>query len=277
MKRNNKRKNQSRAFCEMRYKFNKARRMKALETIQENMNFVDCYDAKGNYLGVANETISANGNGTIPNKDFITAYQTCKYEWLKEFNKHHGTTSEFCKERSIKGFKRKRPWYVLLKRDSVTIESSKKVKKLNHTELMEGYVQHKLHKWEQKHPCPVKKDDLFYSQQYPIWEQEKQSAEERLRDLVINKYTNKLLLVGRFETSESKYEEHEVAKIVDKFGETVKSGGVNNLPVESKVMRKAQHMTNITKKKHPKCVCTNLRDHKKQRGRILLPKIAAAA
>ena len=277
MKRNNKRKNQSRAFCEMRYKFNKARRMKALEVIQENMNFVDCYDAKGNYLGVANEAISTSGNGTIPDKGFITAYQTRKYEWLKEFNKHHGTTSEFCKEHGIKGLKRKRPWYVLLKRDSVAIESSRKVKKLNHTELMEGYVQHKLHKWEQKHPCPVEKDDLFYAQQYPIWEQEKQSAEERLRDLVINKYTNKLLLVGRFETSESKYEEHEVAKIVDKFGEAVKSGGVNNLSVNSKVMRKAQHMTNITKKKHPKCVCTNLRDHKKQRGRILLPKIAAAA
>lgn len=277
MKRNNKRKNQSRAFCEMRYKFNKARRMKALEVIQENMNFVDCYDAEGNYLGVANEAISTSGNGTMPDKGFITAYQTRKYEWLEEFNKHHGTTSEFCKEHGIKGLKRKRPWYVLLKRDSVAIESSKKVKKLNHTELMEGYVQHKLQKWEQKHPCPVEKDDLFYAQQYPIWEQEKQSAEERLRDLVINKYTNKLLLVGRFETSESKYEEHEVAKIVDKFGETVKSGGVNNLSVESKVMRKAQHMTNITKKKHPKCVCTNLRDHKKQRGRILLPKIAAAA
>ena len=277
MKRNNKRKNQSRAFCEMRYKFNKARRMKALEVIQEDMNFVDCYDAKGNYLGVANEAISTSGNGTIPDKGFITAYQTRKYEWLEEFNKHHGTTSEFCKEHGIKGLKRKRPWYVLLKRDSVAIESSKKVKKLNHTELMEGYVQRKLQKWEQKHPCPVEKDDLFYAQQYPIWEQEKQSAEERLRDLVINKYTNKLLLIGRFETSESKYEEHEVAKIVDKFGETVKFGGVNKLPVESKVMRKAQHITNITKKKHPKCVCTNLRDRKKQRGRILLPKIAAAA
>ena len=277
MKRNNKRKNQSRAFCEMRYKFNKARRMKALEAIQENMNFVDCYDAKGNYLGVANEDISESGNCTIPDKGFITAYQTHKYEWLEDFNKHHGTTSEFCKKHGIKGFKRKRPWYVLLKRDSVAIESSKKVKKLNHTELMEGYVQHKLQKWEKKHPCPVKKDDLFYSQQYPIWEQEKQSAEERLRDLVINKYTNKLSLIGRFEIDDNKYEELEVAKITDKFSETVKAGGVNNLSVESKVMRKAQHMTNITKKRHPKCVCTNLRDHKKQRGRILLPKMAAAA
>lgn len=277
MKRNNKRKNQSRAFCEMRYKFNKARRMKALETIQGNMNFVDCYDAKGNYLGVANEAISANGNGTIPDKGFITAYQTRKHEWLKEFNKHHGTTSEFCKEHCIKGIKRKKPWYMLTKRDSIAIESSRKVKKINHTELMEGYVQHKLKKWEAKNPCPVEKDDLFYEQQYPEWAAKRQKAEEYLRDVVINKYTNKLSLIGRFEIDDNKYEELEVAKIADKFSETVKAGGVNNLSVESKVMRKAQHMTNITKKRHPKCVCTNLRDHKKQRGRILLPKIAIAA
>ena len=277
MKRNNKRKNQSRAFCEMRYKFNKARRMKALETIQENMNLVDCYDAKGNYLGVANEAISTNGNGTIPDKGFITAYQTRKHEWLKEFNKHLNATSEFCKKHGIKGIKRKKPWYLLLKRDSIAIESSRKVKKLNHTELMEGYVQHKLKKWEAKNPCPVEKDDLFYEQQYPEWAAKRQKAEEYLRDVVINKYTNKLSLVGRFEIDDNKYEELEVAKITDKFSETVKAGGVNNLSVESKVMRKAQHMTNITKKKHPKCVCTNLRDHKKQRGRILLPKIAIAA
>ena len=277
MKRNNKRKNQSRAFCEMRYKFNKARRMKALETIQENMNFVDCYDAKGNYLGVANEAISTNGNGTIPDKGFITAYQTRKHEWLKEFNKHLNATSEFCKKHGIKGIKRKKPWYLLLKRDSIAIESSRKVKKINHTELMEGYVQHKLKKWEAKNPCPVEKDDLFYEQQYPEWAAKRQKAEEYLRDVVINKYTNKLSLVGRFEIDDNKYEELEVAKITDKFSETVKAGGVNNLSVESKVMRKAQHMTNITKKKHPKCVCTNLRDHKKQRGRILLPKIAIAA
>ena len=277
MKRNNKRKNQSRAFCEMRYKFNKARRMNALETIQENMNFVDCYDAKGNYLGVANEAISTNGNGTIPDKGFITAYQTRKHEWLKEFNKHLNATSEFCKKHGIKGIKRKKPWYLLLKRDSIAIESSRKVKKINHTELMEGYVQHKLKKWEAKNPCPVEKDDLFYEQQYPEWAAKRQKAEEYLRDVVINKYTNKLSLVGRFEIDDNKYEELEVAKITDKFSETVKAGGVNNLSVESKVMRKAQHMTNITKKKHPKCVCTNLRDHKKQRGRILLPKIAIAA
>lgn len=264
-------------YCNHNYQKNEERRKEALKVFKKNMNFVDCYDAEGNYLGVANEAISANGNGVIPDKGFIKAYQTRKYEWLEEFNKNHGTTSEFCKEHGIKGFKRKRPWYVLLKRDSVTTESSKKVKKLNHTELMEGYVQHKLKKWEAKNPCPVEKDDLFYEQQYPEWAVKRQKAEEYLRDVVINKYANKLSLVGRFEIDDNKYEEFEVAKITDKFGEIAKAGGVNNLSVESKVMRKAQYMTNITKKRHPKCVCTNLRDYKKQRGRILLPKMAIAA
>ena len=209
--------------------------------------------------------------------DFALAYQMRKKEWLENFNKHRGTTSKFCKEHGIKGIKRKKPWYILPKRDSIAIESSRKIKKINHTELMEGYVQHKLKKWETKNPCPVEKDDLFYEQQYPEWAAKRQKAEEYLRDVVINKYTNKLSLIGRFEIDDNKYEELEVAKIADKFSETVKAGGVNNLSVESKVMRKAQYMTNITKKRHPKCVCTNLRDHKKQRGRILLPKIAIAA
>lgn len=275
MKRNNKRKNQSRAFCEMRYKFNEARRMKELEVIQENMNFVDCYDAKGNYLGVANEAISTNGNGIISDKGFIKAYQTRKYEWLKEFNKHHGTTSEFCKEHGIKGLKHKRPWYVLFKRDSVAIESRRKVKKLNHIELMEGYVQHKLQKWERKHPCPVKKDDLFYSQQYPVWKAKKDSAEEHIRNLIVAKY-DKLQLVGRFSSANELFHEQEIAQIRDN-GETAKHGGVNNLPETSKVMKTARIITNKVKAKRGNLICTNLKDHKKQRGRILLPNMKVAA
>ena len=275
MKRNNKRKNQSRAFCEMRYKFNEARRMEALEAIQENMNFVDCYDAEGNYLGVANEAISTNGNGVIPDKGFIKAYQTRKYEWLEKFNKHRGTTSEFCKEHGIKGFKRKKPWYILLKRDSIKIESRRKVKKLNHIELMEGYVQHKLQKWERKHPCPVKKDDLFYSQQYPVWKAEKDSAEEHIRNLIVAKY-DKLQLIGRFSSTNELFHEQEIAQIRDN-GETIKHGGVNNLPETSKVMKTARIITNKVKAKRGNLICTNLKDHKKQRGRILLPNMKVAA
>lgn len=96
--------------------------------------------------------------------DCVEDYRDIKEKWLKDFNKSHGTTSKFCKEHGIHGLRRKRPWFILLKRDFIKIESRRKVTKLNRTELMEGYVQHKLQKWERKNPCPVKKDDLFYAE-----------------------------------------------------------------------------------------------------------------
>ena len=201
--------------------------------------------------------------------DCVKAYRDIKEKWLEDFNKSHGTTSVFCKEYNIHGLKRKRPWFILLKRDSIKFESRKKVKKLNRTELMEGYVQHKLQKWERKHPCPVKKDDLFYSQQFPIWEAERVAAEERIRDLVVAKY-DKLSLVGRFQHSDDKFSEQEVAQIKDN-GETAKHGGVNNLPENSKVIKMARKETNKVKAKRSNLVCTNLKDHRKKTGRILLP------
>lgn len=210
--------------------------------------------------------------------DCVEAYRDIKEKWLKDFNKSHGTTSKFCKEHGIHGLRRKRPWLLLIKRDSIKFESRKKVKKLNRTELMEGYVQHKLQKWERKHPCPVKKDDLFYSQQFPVWEAERVAAEERIRDLVVAKY-DKLQLVGRFQHSDDKFSEQEVAQIKDN-GETIKYGGVNYLPKSSKVMKAAYKETNKVKAKRSNLVCTNLKDHRKKTGRILLPnanKMRAAA
>lgn len=204
--------------------------------------------------------------------DYVEDYRDIKEKWLKDFNKSHGTTSKFCKEHCIHGLSRKKPWFILLKRDSTTIESRRKTTKLNRTELMEGYVRHKLQKWERKHPCPVKTDDLFYSQQFPVWEAEKNAAEERIRDLVVAKY-DKLSLVGRFEASNELYKEREIAQIKDN-GETAKHGGVNNLPEDSKVMKKARSVTNKTKAKTKTLICTNLKDHRKKTGRILLPGVS---
>lgn len=201
--------------------------------------------------------------------DCVEAYRDIKEKWLQDFNKSHGTTSVFCKEHAIHGLKRKKPWFLLLKRDSIKFESRKKVKKLNRTELMEGYVQHKLQKWERKHPCPVKKDDLFYSQQFPVWEAERVAAEERIRDLVVAKY-DKLQLIGRFSSTDELFHEQEIAQIKDN-GETAKYGGVNKLPEHSKVMKMARKETNKVKAKRSNLVCTNLKDHRKKTGRILLP------
>ena len=210
--------------------------------------------------------------------DCVEAYRDIKEKWLKDFNKSHGTTSMFCKEHVIHGLRRKKPWFLLLKRDLIKFESRKKVKKLNRTELMEGYVQHKLQKWERKHPCPVKKDDLFYSQQFPVWEAERVAAEERIRDLVVAKY-DKLQLIGRFSSTDELFHEQEIAQIKDN-GETTKYGGVNKLPEHSKVMKMARKETNKVKAKRSNLVCTNLKDHRKKTGRILLPnanKMRAAA
>lgn len=202
-------------------------------------------------------------------EDCVSAYRDIKWAWLDEFNKSHGTTSMFCKEHHIHGLKRRRPWFILLKRDSCNIEQTRKVKRLNHIELLEGYVQHKLQKWERKHPCPVQKDDLFYAQQFPVWKAQKNAAEEHIRDLIVAKY-DKLHLVGRFKSSEEKFQEQEIAQIKDN-GDTVKYGGVNNLPEHSKVIKMARKETNKVKAKRGNLVCTNLRDHRRKTGRILLP------
>ena len=202
-------------------------------------------------------------------EDYVSAYRDVKWAWLDEFDKHHGTTHKFCKEHGIHGLKRKRPWFLLLKRDSNAIESRVACKKINRIELMEGYVQHKLTKWIKKNPCPVKKDDLFYAQQFPVWEAQKNAAEERIRDLVVAKY-DKLPLVGRFKSSEEKFQEQEIAQIKDN-GDTVKYGGVNNLPEHSKIIKMAHKKTNKVKAKRGNLVCTTLKDHRRKTGRILLP------
>lgn len=204
-------------------------------------------------------------------EDCVSAYRDIKWAWLDKFDKHHGTTHKFCKEYHIKGFKRKRPWFLLLKRDSIAIESRVQIKTLNRTELMEGYVQHKLNKWIKKNPCPVKEDDIFYSQQFPVWEAEKNAIEEHIRNLIVAKY-DKLSLVGRFKSSEESFKEQEIAQIKDN-GDTVKYGGINNLPEHSKIIKTARKETNKVKAKRGNLVCTNLRDHRKKTGRILLPNV----
>ena len=72
--------------------------------------------------------------------DCVEDYRDIKEKWLKDFNKSHGTTSKFCKKHGIHGLRRKRPWFILLKRNSVEIESRRQVTKFNRIELMEGYV-----------------------------------------------------------------------------------------------------------------------------------------
>lgn len=143
---------------------------------------------------------------------------------------------------------------------------------------MEQVVQHKFAKWEKKNPCPVKENqnppDIFEQEYIVPWKAEREQALERIRDFVVSMY-DKLPLTGRFQTSKNgteTYQEEKVAEIKDINGEGHK---INELKRdESKLLKRAQKKTDEVKAKRPNLVCTNLKDHKRNRGRIILPKAA---
>lgn len=150
--------------------------------------------------------------------------------------------------------------------------------KLNKVEYMEKLVEHKTAKWERKNPCPVYSPDLFYSREEfnkdeEKWKQLRETMKERFRDFVVSIY-DPLPLTGRFviaKENSATYQEEKVAELKDINGEGHK---VNDLPKDSKLIKKAQKVTNETKAKRPNLVATNLKDHKRQKGRIILPQAA---
>lgn len=139
-------------------------------------------------------------------------------------------------------------------------------KKMSREEYMEKLVQHKLAKWERKNPKPA---DIF-EKNIKEWEQERSIAEERLRDFVISIY-DKLNLIGRFKINENKSKEELVAELKDINGDGHR---VNDVSETAPLLKKAKEITNKIKKKNKNLVCTNLKDHKKQKGRIILPDAA---
>jgi hypothetical protein len=146
-------------------------------------------------------------------------------------------------------------------------------KKMNRVEYMEKLTQHKLAKWERKHPKPCRDDDLFKEEMIPLWEDERRKAEERLRDFVVSIY-DKLPLIGRFEQKKDGMATYQDKKVADLKDENGDGHRINEISVDSKLVKKAQKITNKVHAKHANLVCTNLKDHKRQRGRIILPQAA---
>lgn len=143
------------------------------------------------------------------------------------------------------------------------------IKPLTKEAYWEKLVAHKLEKWDKKNPKP--EQDLF--DKVEDWEQRRFIAEQRFRDFVVSVY-DPLTLTGRFvigKGSSATYQEKKVAEIKDINGEGHK---VNHLPNDSKLMKKVQKITNHVKDKHPNLVACNLKDHKKQHGRMILPQAA---
>ena len=143
-------------------------------------------------------------------------------------------------------------------------------KNLSKADKMKAYEDDKMKKWERKHPKPCPADDLFKDEFIPIWEKEREEALNRIRDFVVSMF-DKLPLTGRYKESDNKFTEKPVAELKDKTGEGHR---VNELDSKSKLLDKAQKVTNEEKRKNAKLVATNLKDHKRQKGRVILPKAA---
>lgn len=135
---------------------------------------------------------------------------------------------------------------------------------------MKAYEDEKVKKWEGKHPKPCPDDDLFRDEMIPAWEHEREQAVERIRDFVVSMF-DKLPLTGRYKESDTKFVEKPVAELKDVNGDGHR---VNELGPESKLLNKAQKVTNIEKANNAKLVATNLKDHKRTKGRIILPAAA---
>lgn len=145
---------------------------------------------------------------------------------------------------------------------------------------MEAYTQHKFKRWLKKNPCPIKLDgiqqDLFEKEFLKPWEEARDKETERCRNFVISVY-DKLSLIGRYKKSSDKYEEIKIAELKDSNLDIFNHNSINDIPKNATLMKTAQRITNIEKKKNSMLVSTNLLDHTQKKGRIILPELSAAA
>lgn len=149
---------------------------------------------------------------------------------------------------------------------------------------MEAYAQHKLKRWLKKNPCPVAvgstgydiSQDLFEQEYLNPWEEARDKETERCRNFVISVY-DKLSLIGRYKKSSDKYEEIKIAELKDSNFDIFNHSSINDIPKDATLMKTAQRITNIEKKKNSMLVSTNLLDHTRKKGRIILPELSMAA
>ena len=202
----------------------------------------------GNQFVMVNpHTITGNYGVTVTGHDWIPVEEYKSKNGLLWKNEKHPQPKNLRKKKSF--------WYTT--KDGVKHYVSHKSEYPDYTPQ------------ERKNPAPA---DMF-TEDVEKWKQLRETAKERFRDFVVSIY-DPLYLTGRFviaKEGSATYTEEKVAEIKDVDGEGHR---VNELPKDSKLMKKAQKITNETKAKRKNLVATNLKDHKRQKGRIILPEAA---
>ena len=226
-----------------------------------------------NLAAISRQFSVRNCTITIANEDAIKRqgeWKHEKYPQCKSLHKRiHGQKWIKCKDGTVELKKLDYPSEYPNSQDY----QKKLWKNLGKAAKMELYTQDKLKKWEKKHPKPCPSDDLFKDEFIPAWEHEKEEALIRIRDFVVSMF-DKLPLTGRFKISETgtaQYQEEKIAELKDINGD---GHHVNEMSKDSKLLKKAQETVNKVHAKRTNLVAGNLKDHKRHKGRMILPKAA---
>ena len=145
-------------------------------------------------------------------------------------------------------------------------------KRIGKAKFMEGMAQHKLARWVCKHPAPCEETDLFKNEFLKPWEEERDKALERFRNVVVSTYF-KIKLYGRYSQYDNGYPKL-IGLIKNKTTELFDKN-VTQLNTDSVILDRACKLVNIEAKKYKNFIAGRLEDPNGKQGILIIPKLVA--
>lgn len=215
--------------------------------------------------------------------DPIVIYNTVKNNRKKYLNEHFRIRSK------------KRPWYILTKGKCKNYEERMKSwgacvdfydvpseikllhkkntnKRIGKAKFMEGMAQHKLARWVRKHPAPCDESDLFKNEFLKPWDEERDKALERFRNVVVSTYF-KLKIYGRYSQHDSGYPK--LIGIIENKTTELFGKNVTQLDKDSVILDRACKLVNIEAKRNKNLIAGRLEDPNGKQGILIIPKLVA--
>lgn len=145
-------------------------------------------------------------------------------------------------------------------------------KRIGSANFMERLAQHKLAKWVRKHPAPCDESDLFKNEFLKPWEEERDKALERFRNVVVSTYF-KLKIYGRYSQRDSGYPK--LIGLIENKTTELFNKNVTQLNIDSIILDRACKIVNIEAKRNKNLIGGRLEDPNGKNGIIIIPKLVA--
>ena len=145
-------------------------------------------------------------------------------------------------------------------------------KRIGSANFMERLAQHKLAKWMRKHPAPCDESDLFKNEFLNPWEEERDKALERFRNVVVSTYF-KLKLYGRYSQRDSGYPK--LIGLIENKTTELFNKNVTQLNTDSIILDRACKIVNIEAKRNKNLIAGRLEDLNGKQGILIIPKLVA--